>query len=166
VQSNAGQQDGNVTVQGTVNGQLTVAADQNVYISGSVAYNSDPRTNPSSTDMVGLVANQNVTVIESSAPTQLELSAVMVALQGSFQVDQWWVYRGNATTAVMDQYGSLINYVCGATGEMDMSGNLLGGWNQQQSYDYRLATLAPPGFPPYVNNAGDGVYNKLSINEL
>lgn len=166
VQSNQGQQDGNVTVQGTVSGQLTVAADQNINVSGSVAYNNDPRIDPSSTDMVGLVANQNITVIEASAPTQLELSAVMVALQGSFQVDQWWVYRGNATTAVMDQFGSLINYVCGVTGEMDMSGNLLGGWNQLQSYDSRLATLAPPGFPPYVNNAGNGVYSKLSIAEL
>ncbi len=166
VQSNQGQQDGNVTVQGTVNGQLTVAADQNIDVSGSVSYNNDPRINPSSTDLLGLVANQNITIIEASAPTQLEMSAVMVALQGSFQVDQWWVYRGNSSTAVMDQFGSLINYVCGATGEMDMSGNLLGGWNQIQTYDTRLSTLAPPGFPPYVNNAGDGVYTKLGITEL
>jgi Tfp pilus assembly protein PilX len=158
--------DGNVTVQGTVNGQLTVAADQNVYISGSIAYNSDPRTNPLSTDIVGLVANQNITVIEASAPTQLELSAILVALQGSFQVDQWSVFRGNAKTAVMDQFGSLINYVTGPTGEMDMSGNLLGGWNQIQAYDKRLATLAPPGFPPVVDNSGNGVYNKVSITEL
>ncbi len=169
VQSNTvngkSQLDGNATVQGTVKGQLTVAADQNIYVSGSVAYNSDPRTNPSSTDMVGLVANQNITIIEASAPTQLEMSGVLEALQGSFQVDQYWVYRGNATTAVMDQFGSLINYVCGATGEMDMSGNLLGGWNQIQAYDNRLANTAPPGFPPYVNNSGYGVYTKQSITE-
>ncbi len=166
VQSNTGKKDGSATVQGTVNGQLTVAADQNINVSGSVAYNSDPRSNPSSTDMLGLVANQNITIIEASAPAKLEMSAVMVALQGSFQVDQWWVYRGNATTAVMDQFGSLINYVCGVTGEMDMSGNLLGGWNQIQAYDTRLATVAPPGFPPYVDNSGNVVYTKLSIAEM
>jgi len=162
--------DGNVTVQGTVNGQLTIAADQNINISGNVAYNSDPRTNPNSTDMLGLVANQNITVIQASAfandGPKLEVSGVLVALQGSFQVDQWWVNMGNATTAVMDQYGSLINYVCGATGEMDLSGNLLGGWNQIQSYDKRLGSMAPPGFPPMVNNAGNAVYTKLSIAEL
>src|SRR5262249_7840947 len=121
---NSTAKDGNATVQGTVKGQLTVAADQNIYISGNVAYNSDPRINPASTDLVGLVANQNITVIQASAPTQLELAAVMMALQGSFQVDQYWVNRGNAQTAVMDQFGSLINYVCGATGEMDLSGHL------------------------------------------
>ena len=162
---NSNAQDGNVTVQGTVKGQLTVAADQNIDLSGSVAYNTDPRVNPNSTDMLGLVANQNITVIEATAPAQLELSAVLVALNGSFQADNWWTYKGNATTAVMDQFGSLINFVCGATGEMDLSGNLLGGWNQIQSYDTRLGTQAPPGFPTYVNNAGDGVYNKISITE-
>jgi len=169
VQSNSGQSDGNVTVQGTVSGQLTVAADQNIYLSGSVQYNDQPVRpgvpggDPNSTDMLGLVANQNITVIEADAPTQLEIEAVMVALQGSFQVDQYGVYRGNATTAVMDQFGSLINFECGATGEMDMSGNLLGGWNQIQSYDSRLGgtmALAPPGFPPYTNNAGNAVYSK------
>jgi len=168
---NSNAADGNVTVRGTVSGQLTVAADQNIYISGNVAYNSDPRINPASTDMVGLVANDNITVIQASAfaneGPKLEMSGVLVALQGSFQVDNWWTYMGNATTAVMDQYGSLINYVCGATGEMDMSGNLLGGWNQIQSYDSRLSNSAPPGFPPLVNNSTGGVsYSKLSITEL
>jgi len=162
---------GNVTVRGTVSGQLTVAADQNINISGNVAYNNDPRTDPSSTDMLGLVANQNITVIQASAVANdggpaLEMSAVLVALQGSFQVDNWWTYMGSSSTAVMDQYGSLINYVCGITGEMDMSGNLLGGWNQVQSYDPRLASMSPPGFQPLINSAGNAVYNKLSITEL
>ena len=65
---NSNAQDGNVTVRGTVSGQLTVAADQNIYLSGNVAYNNDPRTDPVSTDMVGLVANQNITVIREQCP--------------------------------------------------------------------------------------------------
>jgi Tfp pilus assembly protein PilX len=164
-------QDGNVTVRGTESGQLTVAADQNINISGNVAYNNDPRIDPASTDMVALVANQNITVIQSQAVANdggpaLEMSAVLVAENGSFQVDNWWTYMGNSNTAVMDQFGSLINYVCGVTGEMDMSGNLLGGWNQIQSYDPRLASMSPPGFQPMVTSTGNAVYNKLSITEL
>jgi Tfp pilus assembly protein PilX len=158
--------DGNVTIQGTVSGELTVAADQNVYVSGSLSYNSDPRDNASSTDLLGVVANQNIIITEATAPTSLEMSGVLVALQGSFEVDQWSTYRGNATTAVMDQYGSLVNNYCGPTGEFDpSSGALLGGWNQIQAYDSRLATIAPPGFPPYVNNKGYGVYTKLGFKE-
>ena len=157
--------DGNVTVQGTVSGQLTVASDQNIYVSGSVSYNKDPRDqgNVNSTDMVGLVANQNITILSATAPASLEMSGVMVALQGSFQVDNYWVGgKGN-----MDQFGSLVNNYCGPTGVFDPgSGTLYGGWNQIQSYDPRLATIAPPGFPPYVNNSANGVYTKLSIQEL
>jgi hypothetical protein len=164
-------QDGNVTVRGTVSGQLTVASDQNINVSGNVAYNNDPRTVPTSTDMLGLVANQNITIIQASAMAndggpKLEMAGVLVAINGSFQVDNWWTFMGDQSTAVMDQYGSLINYVCGVTGEMDMSGNLLGGWNQIQSYDSRLASMSPPGFQPLVNNAGYAVYNKLSLTEL
>ncbi|MDE1921639.1 MAG: DUF4900 domain-containing protein [Candidatus Omnitrophica bacterium] len=163
--------DGNVTVQGTVNGQLTVAADQNVYISGNVQYNSNPTTNPSSTDMVGLVAYNNVTVIEADAPAQLAVQGVIVALGGSFDVDQYSKNpdpTGNSSApdgANMYQFGSLVNYASGCTGIVNSSGQLIDGWNQIQSYDTRLATLAPPSFPPLVNSAGQGVYVKLSITE-
>jgi len=165
VQSTPGQQDGNVTVQGTVSGQLTVAADQNIYVSGSIAYNKDPRDpgNSNSTDMVGLVSNNNITIISATAPASLEMSGVFVALQGSFQVDNYWVPgKGN-----MDQFGSLVNNYCGPTGVFDPStGILYGGWNQIQSYDARLATFAPPGFPPYVSNSGSAVYTKIGFSEL
>ena len=66
---------------------------------------------PSSTDMVALVANQNVTVIEASAHAQLEIVGVLEALQGSFDVDQYTVNKdpiaGGADGAVMDQFGSM-----------------------------------------------------------
>jgi len=161
--------DGNVTVQGTVGGQLTVAADQNIYISGNVQYASNPLTNPSSTNMLGLVASQNVTVEEASAPAQLAVDGVLVALQGSFNVDQYSKnpdpISGGLDGAVMSQFGSLINYASGCTGVVNGSGQLVDGWNQVQSYDTRLATLAPPGFPPLVNSSGNAVYVKQNISE-
>ena len=160
VQNTPGQNDGSATVQGTVNGQLTVAAEQNIYIAGNVAYNSDPRTNPGSLDMVGLVANQNI-YINSSAPSNLELSGVLVALQSIMQAADMWV-QGKRN---MDQFGSTISFYPPAMGYCDWSGNLLSGWNQLQSYDSRLKTLAPPGFPPYVNSQGYAVYNKTTITE-
>jgi len=166
---NSSAQNGNATVQGTVNGQLTVAADQNVYISGNVQYNTNPVTNPSSTNMLGLVANQNITVIEADAPAQLTIDGVLVALQGSFNVDQYSKnpdpIGGGLDGAVMNQFGSLINYSSGCTGIVNNNGQLVDGWNQIQSYDTRLATLAPPAFPPLVNSAGNAVYAKSNISE-
>lgn len=161
--------DGNATVQGTLNGQLTVAADQNVYISGNVQYETNPITNPSSTNMLGLVANQNITVIEADAPAQLAIDGVLVALLGSFDVDQYSKnpdpIGGGLDGAVMSQFGSLVNFASGCTGVVNNNGQLVDGWNQIQSYDTRLASLAPPGFPPLVNSLGNGVYVKTSIQE-
>ena len=160
--------DGNVTVQGTVKGQLTVAADQNIYISGNVQYNTNPVTSPS-TDVLGLVASNNITVQEASAPAQLTVDGVLVALQGSFNVDQYKInpapISGGLDGANMTQFGSLINYASGCTGVVNSSGQLVSGWNQLQSYDNRLKTLAPPGFPPLVDSSNNALYVKQNISE-
>ena len=167
---NSSKNDGNATVMdngsATLNGQLTIAADQNIYIAGNVMYTS---TAASSTNILGLVASQNVTVEEATAPAQLTIDGVLVAIQGSFNVDQYAInpapIAGGLDGAVMNQFGSLINYASGCTGEVNRNGQLVYGWNQVQTYDPRLASLAPPGFPPLVNNANQGVYVKTYIEE-
>ena len=55
-------QNGTATVKGTVNGQVTVGTNRDVFIRGHLMYNSDPRNNPASTDLLSLVAQQNITV--------------------------------------------------------------------------------------------------------
>lgn len=154
--------NGNATVQGTINGQITVAAEREVYISGNLVYKTDPRTNPASTDMLGLVAKNNVTVLANSAPTNLEIDAAMIALTGSFQVDEWWIGgKGN-----MIQYGSLVNNYCGPTGVFNATtGQLTGGYNQLQYYDDRLLTNVPPGIPPAVDSTGRILYVKTGFLE-
>jgi len=168
--------DGNATIQGTVNGQLTVAADQNVYISGNVIYQDEPPRpgiatggDPNSPDMIGMVAGENVTVEEAAAPAKLEIDGVLMAIQGSFDVDNPQInpdpITGGGDGAVMSQFGSMINYASGCTGYVNGAGDLTSGWNQVQSYDTRLASLAPPGFPVLVNSLGQGVYVKQNISE-
>ena len=154
---------GSATVKGTVKGKLTVASDAEIYISGNIMYNTDPRTTPSSPDLLGLVAKNNVTVTAASAPTNLELDVVMVAITGSFQVDQYWVSgKGN-----MIQFGSLVNNFCGPTGVFDPNtGELTGGYNQLQYYDERLRTMIPPSFPPLTNSSGQIIYVKTWFREL
>ena len=156
-------QGGSAYVEGTVNGQATVASDNQVYITGNILYNNDPRINPASTDVLGLVSLNNVTVTAASAPTNLEIDASMVALNGSFQVDTWWVSgKGN-----MIQFGSLMKNYCGPTGIFDPgSGTLYGGYNQLQYYDFRMLTTVPPSFPPASDSTGKLLYTKLGFKEL
>ncbi len=154
--------DGNATVKGTVKGQATVGTNRTIYINGHLAYNTDPRITPSSTDVLGLVANNDITVT-TTAPNNLEIDAVLMALTGSFQVDRFWEnIRGN-----MVQYGGLINNVSGPTGVFDpASATLFGGYNQLQFYDNRLQGLVPPGFIPATDNNGMTILGKVSIKEL
>lgn len=159
-------QNGSATVNGTVNGQVTVGSANTIYISNNLIYNSDPdptHPNPSSTDVLALVAQNNIVVQAASAPANVEIEAVMVAINGSFQVDNWWAQgKGN-----MLQYGSLINYVCGPTGVFDPgSGTLYGGYNQLQYFDPKLATLVPPWFPASVDANGRTAFSRINFKEL
>jgi|GEM_PF-929325 len=172
--TNGSSNDGDVTVQGTVKGQITLASAHQMYISGNLMYNTDPvnMSNPknpiinnssSSTDLLGLVSQNDITVLANSAPSNIELDAVLVALNGAFQVDQWWLQgKGN-----MIQFGSLVNNYCGPTGEFDPgTGTLYGGYNQLQYYDTRLQTKIPPGFPKVQDSTGRTVYIKVSFHEV
>ena len=63
-------------------------------------------------------------MIEADAPAKLEIEGVLVALKGSFNVDQYSKnpdpIGGGVDGAVMDQFGSLINYASGCTGVVNI----------------------------------------------
>ena len=154
-------QNGDATVKGTLNGRLTIGSNRNININGNILYHSDPRTQPTSTDMLGLVALQNV-IVTNAAPNNLEVDASIVALSGSFQATDW-ISRpvGN-----LIQYGNLINFNSGPTGACDGNGNMVAGYNQLQYYDARFHDTAPPFYTPARDSANGRVaYLKLSLTE-
>jgi len=157
-------QNGDVLVQGPfVNGQLTIGSDNNLWIGGSLLYHdkADPdRTIYSGSDLLGLVAKNNV-VINYQAAGDIEIDAYLVALLGSFQASGYWVsYKGN-----MIQFGGLANQICGPTGVMDPFGNVIAGYNQLQYYDTRLEHMVPPWFPVVKDTAGRITYVKVRLTE-
>ncbi len=154
--------NGDVTVQGTLKGQLTIATNQNLLIGGNVLYKTDPMTTPSSTDILGLVANTAVTV-KQTAPSNLRIDGYIVALNDSFQLENFSVggFKGN-----MIQYGGLMNKFCGPTGVMDWSGNIIDGYNQLQYYDTRFKTASPPFFTAAKEEGTNRViYSKVDLKE-
>ncbi len=153
--------NGDVTVQGTLKGQLTIATNQNVWINGNVRYNTDPRTTPTSNDLLGLVANTNVTVTQS-APNDLEIDAYVVALNGAFQLENFSTggFQGD-----MVQFGGLMNQYCGPTGVMNAQGVIIDGYNQLQYYDTRLQNTAPPFFKAAKDAANRILYSKIDLKE-
>jgi len=130
-------------------------------IGNHIRYNTDPRTDPTSTDLLGLVANSNVTV-KQSAPNNLEIDAYVVALNGAFQLENFSTggFQGD-----MVQFGGLMNMYCGPTGVMNASGVIIDGYNQLQYYDTRLQNTSPPFFTAAKDAADRILYYKIDLKE-
>lgn len=145
---------GNLHVKGTLNGQATVGAVGssglgygNVYIEGDVVYNTDPQTNPNSTDMLGLVAENNVTVKTpppASPQYNYTIDAAIFAQKGQFNA---YVTNSTPIEGSIKVYGSISNYQLGATAIGDNYGNVTHGWSSNYKFDTRFNNQKPPSYP-------------------
>ncbi len=156
--------DGNVNVQGQLNGQLTIGTNSTITITEDITYKSNPRLPGStSTDTLGLVAKGDVIISKNASPKNngIEIDAYIVSTDGSFKVENY----GTGFKGDMVQFGGLANSVCGPTGVVDSSGNVKAGYNQLQYYDERFKKTAPPLFPPIRSTDGRAVYSRDSFSE-
>ncbi len=154
--------NGVASVQGVLKGQLTVGSDTDIHVDGNLVYSTDPRTDPTSTDMLGLVA-QNIIKVTDQGPFNIEVDGYLVALNGQFLVNNFWTFaKGD-----MVQFGGLTsNLPGGLTGLFDPgTGQVVFGYNQLQYYDTRMQNQPPPWFPPLTDAAGRYTYSKISITE-
>jgi hypothetical protein len=147
---------GNLTISGTLNGNLTVGANYDVIIPDSIVYADDPRTIPTSDDTLGIIAESDV-VIDDAAPYDLEIDACAMALNTSFMMENWWVGPAKGTLTV---YGGIIQDERGPVGTFNgTTGTKVSGYAKNYSYDSRL--LSSP--PPFMPTTGD--YITLSWEE-
>ncbi len=139
---------GDVTLQGTLAGQLTIGASNNVKIANSVTYATDPQANPSSTDLLGIVAGQNVQVT-ATAPQNVEIDGSVMALGTSFTVENYNVAPAKGTLTVL---GGIIQKNRGPVGTFNSStGTKVSGYTKDYHYDTRLQDNTPPFFPTTGN---------------
>jgi hypothetical protein len=146
---------GNLRVHGTLNGQATIGAlggsgIGNVYIDGDVLLNHNPLTDPSSTDMLGIVADNNVSIPlptgfpTTPAPTNVNIQASVFCRAGTFTAEQ------NSSMGVLGSVkvlGSLVTNTVGAFSTTDGSGNIIYGYKNNFRFDDRLLVGAPPKYP-------------------
>lgn len=158
--------NGDVHVQGTLNGDITVVAEQgvgsssinwshitlpnsitppnqngNVLIDGNIVYKDNPQ-NGSSNDMLGLVADNSVMLATQSTQNET-IDAAIFAKSGEFLYQN---YEGGDPMGYLYVYGSITNNIRGAVGTFSGK-TLLTGYNKDYVYDSRFATDAPPFFP-------------------
>lgn len=135
---------GNLFLQGTLSGQLTVGASNDIIVTDSVRYHQDPRTNPDSQDLLGIVAGRDVEIFRS-APFNVQIDASVMALNTSFTVQNWLFGPPKGTLTV---YGGIIQNRRGPVGTFSsLSGRKLSGYTKDYHYDTRLLDMIPPYFP-------------------
>lgn len=135
---------GDLTVSGTLNGQLSVGTNRSIIVPDNILYNNDPRTDPSSTDTLAIIAERDV-VISENAPYNLEINASVMALGNSFTVEEYWESPAKGTLTV---YGGIIQDERGPVGTFNSGTNeKVSGYSKNYQYDARLMTNPPPFYP-------------------
>lgn len=149
---------GNVYVKGTLKGKLTVVASKkgtsgcgNIYQTDDLEYNSNPKTDPTSTDVLGLVAEDNIR-LQYNAHTKgknIVSQASMFALNGNIGPDDQLVHNDGKLSS-WKILGGLIANTTRVTAHY--SGSVpYEGYRFVHSYDDRFMTYAPPFFPNTKN---------------
>ncbi|HUI47967.1 MAG TPA: pilus assembly PilX N-terminal domain-containing protein [Acidimicrobiia bacterium] len=150
--------NGDVNISGTLNGQLTVASQDDIDITGNLVYHQYP----SGGDVLGLVADNDVAVVHAAnadVTDDLTIDAAIMSLNHSFYVQNWSTGGNTACTvahpcAVPGAHSLIINGVItqkfrGPVGTFNGSTNpptLSSGYNKSYTYDTRLKYLSPPYF--------------------
>ena len=140
-----GCKNGDVFVQGTVSGQVTVAAENYVYVTGDITYKN------SSTDILGLVGNNAVWVwnpMNSSGNKLLsgsnrEINAAILSVAHTFQVQN---FRNTGNRGVLTIKGAIAQKFRGPVGTGYSDGTIASGYAKNYNYDPRLRYTAPPKF--------------------
>ena len=139
----------NLRIKGTIEGQLTVGASGsngygNVYIDDNVVYNSDPRTNPNSTDLLGIVAKNNVLVTDN-VPNHNDviIDGAIYAESGGFGAQN---YSTRPISGTIYLLGGITQNSRAAVGTFNSYG-LASGFYKNYRYDNRLMLSSPPYFP-------------------
>lgn len=146
---------GNLYVSGTLDASLTISATTNghsgygnIYQTNNIQYTSNPTLNPSSNDMLGLIAEQNIRIQSNGSTTNRDIvtQASMFSMNGNIGPDDN-LATGQSTLHDWKILGGLIAHDVRVTANYDYSGNPINGLRFRHTYDTRFLTSVPPGFP-------------------
>jgi hypothetical protein len=141
-----------VHVFGTVKGNYSIVADGtsgnqgSIYLDNDIVYNSNPLTNSASTDMLGIVAQNNVWVTDNTNNNTngITIQAAVYCQTGSFGAQD---YNTRPYAGAIRLLGGITQKTRAAVGVIGSNGSISNGFNKSYHYDSRLLTSYPPAFP-------------------
>lgn len=145
---------------GTLDGQMTIYSENDVYLKDHIVYQNDPRDDDlpeverdyydESDDKLGIVSRDDIWV-HPDAPNNLNIFAAMMATgavsdsnDGKFGV---YDYSSRPPSGDLTVYGSIVQEVRGAVGTFNSRG-LSTGFYKDYMWDDRFERGAPPHYPP------------------
>ena len=142
---------GDVYISGTVNGKYTVGTGLssgnghgNIYLEDDIVYRTNPINDPNCQDLLGLVASNNVTVMDNAANhDNINIHATLFNAKGGISVENINSFPPAGTMYIV---GGLIEYQAQITGIVS-GGSIVHGFHQNIKYDERLMLITPPAFP-------------------
>lgn len=137
----------NVRVKGTFKGQLTLGvlnggADNKgkVYFDSSVAYKTNPLTDPASTDILGICSDDSlVMTYNSNNDHGITIQSALFSRLNGLGAEKPYIgpYRG-----MINLLGGISQYKRAAVGSMAGA-----GYSKSYRYDTRFMNVAPPYYP-------------------
>lgn len=143
--------NGRVNVSGTLDGRLSIASMTDVYVQDNVLYEQNPVTTPTSDDMLGLIAENNVVVANNVAnQSDCEIQASIFARNTSFTAESYNIGLPRGNLKVL---GSIVQKIRGPVGTFNGSSPpvLQTGYLKRYRYDDRLSDpyVRPPYYPGF-----------------
>jgi len=140
----------NAGVSGTVaaSSQLTISSERDIVISDHIRYqeySTSPSLNANDyTNLLGILSWGGDVIIGTSASSNLDIHAVIMAVHGAFFVDN---YRYRAPSGDVNLLGGVISDTYGAFGTFSGS-QQISGYGRNFIYDGRMySEMNPPYYP-------------------
>jgi hypothetical protein len=132
---------GDIYISGSYTTPLTIAAANDVVVTGDLTTTTDASGNPTGAATVGLVANQYVRVMHPCTNgygnPNVTIDAAILTLAHSFFVDNY--NCGGTPLGSLTVHGAIAQYFRGIVGQVSNSGYL-----KNYNYDDRLGLILPP----------------------
>jgi hypothetical protein len=148
-----GIQRGDLHIKGTYQGQVTVVALKggtatkgNVWIDGNVVGATSPRGNPSSTDLMGIVAERMAYItrdVTRTSASVLNIDAAIYCHTGEFTAERYWDPGLHGRVSL---FGGVTQNSAGSLGVFTGAG-IQSGFYYSIRHDPRFLIMQPPSFP-------------------
>lgn len=140
-----------VRLKGTVKGQYTLGCSTNlsagkgtIYLDDNIVFDKDPRIYPTSSDLLGICAENSVLITENAANnSNIDIHGSIYCEKGGFGAQN---YDTRPVSGNINLLGGIIQNTRKAVGTFGTSG-IKSGFAKRYRYDDRLLVASPPFFP-------------------